>query len=383
MGSVQFESGLPGELAVHCVDLPEAIGRAIRSDLGTAPGPVEPRGRVTVHGSGEGRATSAPRESMLGDAGDGLVVGWTADGAVVVDDGARIELSGTSDDLLVRVGSGVDGWRLLRDIVRPAIQVAAVGHGTVVAHAAAVDVGGTTVVIAGWSESGKTETALALVENGASFLGDKWTILARGVSTGPNDVIVGPFPNRVGVRRWVLPYLPRLDAALGRADHARLAAGGAVAATARRVRSATRGSRPLDAVIGPVGDLASLTDTIRLSPDAVRRAYGDNSLAGQPVLGALVLLDTIEPGAAARIGRLDPRSAAVAMARSAAYERRRFHLLGERLAGREPAMVPGFEIVAREADAIEALLSTVATYRLRAPFPADPSIAAGLIGGIL
>ena len=320
---------------------------------------------------------------MLGDAGDGLVVGWTADGAVVVDDGARIELRGTSDDVLVRVGSDVDGWRLLRDVVRPAIQVAAVGRGTVVAHAAAVEVDGTTVVIAGWSESGKTETALALVESGASFLGDKWTVLAHRSSAEPGDVIVGPFPNRVGVRRWVLPYLPRLATALGRPRHARLAAGAAVAATAGRVRSATRGSRTLDAVIGPIGALAGLTDTVRLSPDAVRRAYGDDRPTSEPILGALILLDTIEAGGDAGIGRLDARSAAVAMARSAAYERRRYHLLGERLAGREPSIVPGFEIVAREADAIEALLANVATYRLRAPFPADPTIAAGLIGSVL
>jgi hypothetical protein len=380
---VQFECGLPGELAVHCVDLPAAVGRAISRDLGTAPSPAQPRGRVTIHGSDGGRAMSGPRESILGDAGDGLVVGWTADGAVVVDDGARIELRGTSDDLHVQVGSDADGWRLLRDIVRPAIQVAALGHGTVVAHAAAVEVGGTTVVIAGWSESGKTETALALVESGASFLGDKWTVLAHRGSSEPGDVIVGPFPNRVGVRRWVLPYLPRLAAALGRPEHARLAAGAAIAATARRVRSATRGNRPLDAVIGPVGVLASLTDTIRMSPDAVRQAYGDDRPAGEQVLGALILLDTIEPGGEAGIERLDSRSAAVAMARSAAYERRRYHLLGERLAGREPSILPGFEIVAREANTIEALLANVATYRLRAPFPADPTIAAGLIGSIL
>jgi hypothetical protein len=321
--------------------------------------------------------------SILGDAGDGLVVGWTADGAVVVDDGARIELRGTRGDLDVRVGSEVEGWRLLRDIVRPAIQVAAVGYGTVVAHAAAVEVGGTTVVIAGWSESGKTETALAMVESGASFLGDKWTVLARRGSSVSGDVIVAPFPNPVGVRRWVLPYLPRLAAALGPTEHARLVAGAAVAATARRVRSATRGSRPLDAVIGPVGAVASLADTIRLSPDAVRRTYGDERPAGEPVLGALILLDTIESGGDAGIGRLDPRSAAVAMARSAAFERRRYHLLGERLAGREPSIVPGFEIVAREADAIQALLANIATYRLRAPFPADPAIAAGLIGSVL
>jgi hypothetical protein len=383
VGSVQFECGLPGDLAVRCVDLTPFVGRAISRDLGTAPNPAEPRGRVTIQGVEGGRATSAPLESMLGDAGDGLVVGWTADGAVVVDDGARIELRGTSDDVLVRVGSDVDGWRLLRDVVRPAIQVAALGRGTVVAHAAAVEVDGTTVVIAGWSESGKTETALALVESGASFLGDKWTVLAHRSSAEPGDVIVGPFPNRVGVRRWVLPYLPRLATALGRPRHARLAAGAAVAAAAGRVRSATRGSRTLDAVIGPIGALAGLTDTVRLSPDAVRRAYGDDRPTSEPILGALILLDTIEAGGDAGIGRLDARSAAVAMARSAAYERRRYHLLGERLAGREPSIVPGFEIVAREADAIEALLANVATYRLRAPFPADPTIAAGLISSVL
>jgi serine kinase of HPr protein (carbohydrate metabolism regulator) len=47
----------------------------------------------------------------------------------------------------------------------------------VAVHSAAVEMDGQAVLIAGWSESGKTETALALMEAGARFVSDKRTVL--------------------------------------------------------------------------------------------------------------------------------------------------------------------------------------------------------------
>ena len=107
--------------------------------------------------------------------------------------------------------------------MRPVLQLGHVVRGAAVAHSAAVVLDGRAVLVAGWSESGKTETALALMEDGARFLSDKWTVLAP-------DGTARVFPIGVGVRGWTLAHLPRLDAALGKAARRRLS----VAAAARR-----------------------------------------------------------------------------------------------------------------------------------------------------
>ena len=105
-------------------------------------------------------------------------------------------------------------------VLRPAMQLALHGAGAAAVHAAAVEDAGRATLVAGWSESGKTEVALALVEAGASFLSDKWTVVG-------DDGEASAFPVSVGVRGWVLPALPRLRAALPVPARAQLAAAGA------------------------------------------------------------------------------------------------------------------------------------------------------------
>jgi hypothetical protein len=61
-------------------------------------------------------------------------------------------------------------------LVRPALHLSLHERECVAVHSAAVELAGGAVLVAGWSESGKTETALALMEQGARFLSDKWTV---------------------------------------------------------------------------------------------------------------------------------------------------------------------------------------------------------------
>lgn len=70
------------------------------------------------------------------------------------------------------------GFRLGRvfgRFVRRALRLAAARHGAVAAHGSTVAADGRGIAIADWFEAGKTETAVALVEDGGSFLSDKWT----------------------------------------------------------------------------------------------------------------------------------------------------------------------------------------------------------------
>src|SRR5919202_225078 len=147
-------------------------------------------------------------------------------------------------------------------------------RGAVAVHSAAVVVDGRAVLVAGWSESGKTETALALAERGAVFLSDKWTIVG-------DDGTAAVFPIGVGVRGWVLDHLPRLRAALGATPRARLAIAGAGRAAARRLPA--EGGDALGRLIG-------LADRVALAPSAVRRAYGTAAGPWRAPLRAVALL---------------------------------------------------------------------------------------------
>ncbi len=206
-------------------------------------------------------------------ADDDLLTGTDGRQAYVLWDGRACSIP---DATAVRPASfvyelGFPLWRVFRSAIRPAVQVSLAAEGRAVAmHAASVVVGGGGIVVAGWSESGKTETALGLMERGAGFLSDKWTLL------GP-DGEISAFPISVGVRRWVLDYLPTLRRTVTRRSRVQFAAAGAASVILDPVgrRPAPTRSR------GMVADLArrtgALGDRAAFEVDELRAAYADTS----------------------------------------------------------------------------------------------------------
>lgn len=383
--------GIGGQFAVRSVDIPARIADSLASDLGAAgapAAPAAPAGRVTLVG-----ATDRPaRLDVTGDAGDGRTVGRTADGILVEDRHGWWEAAGSASDLVVRVGGRVTPWALLGGVVRPAIQVSGLEAGVVVLHAAAVAIDGRAWLVAGWSESGKTEIALALAETGAAFVGDKWTVVApapvAGTDTAPaaaDDPVVGrpvvsPFPVRVGIRDWVVRSLPILRGGLGGGRRARLRGGRLAESVGQGAARLAAGGKATDALLGPVGQVGSLAATIRLSADEIRRIYAQPAPGPDPLpLDGIIVLATTEAGAAPSATTLDRAVAADRLARSAAYERRGYHLLGERARALGPAPIPGFTVIDHEREAIAPFLAGVPVFELRTPFPADPRIPARLI----
>lgn len=256
-------------------------------------------------------------------------------------------------------------------LVRPALQLALAARGAPAVHAAAVEVDGGAVLVAGWSESGKTETALALMEDGARFLSDKWTVFGR-------DREASAFPVGVGVRRWVLPALPRLQAALPRAARAQLGVARAAERVTRPVRRGSRGGTLLQTARRAMERGVALADRAALSPSELREAYGqtDDPDRRVPVRLVAVLETTADNDLWA--GDADPAEAAVRLARSAAYERRDWFALTERAGYALPqrpvdAMARSVE---HERRLLETALGGVRVVRVRAPFPTDPRAVA-------
>jgi hypothetical protein len=259
--------------------------------------------------------------------------------------------------------------RAFRTLVRPALQIKLACRAAVAVHAASVEVDGRGVLVAGWSESGKTETALALMEDGARFLSDKWTVVGA-------DGGASAFPIGVGVRRWVLPYLPRLAASLPGRARVQMGAAGVVAAMAEPVRRRTGGARGTGRPAEYAGRVVALADRVALTPGQLREAYGQHDDPARRVpLGVVVLLTTVAV-ADVTAREADPAWAAARLARTAAYERRAFFHLLERRAYVSPLHDarpgPAERVLAADQALLGSVLSGVRVIEVRAPFPVDP-----------
>jgi hypothetical protein len=258
--------------------------------------------------------------------------------------------------------------RLVRPAIRPVLQIAAAAHASTVAvHAATVTVDDGAILVAGWSESGKTEVALALAERGGAFLTDKWTLVGT-------DLAASGFPVSVGVRGWVLPYLPTLRRAVPLRARAQLRGAAVAAAALRPVRVVGSGrAAALDLVLESAARAVSLADRAAFDADEIRSIYHDTADATRRVpVRAVVFLETVPAGGGIRAG--DPSVVARQLAVSAAYERRPYFELLQRAAfGLTHRPVDRVE---RSIELDEAILrrvfESIPPTVVRTPFPADP-----------
>lgn len=302
---------------------------------------------------------------LQGPANDGTTTGRHADGRLLVRFGGRwASLPGPDDtEFEIALEPGLSPSACWADLVRPCLQQALHAGGAVAVHAAAVDDGGSGTLVTGWSESGKTEVALALVEAGAGFLSDKWTVAG-------SDGEVSAFPVGVGIRGWVLEALPRLRGALPPRARVQL----------RVARAASGLLRP--AVPNGAGGLAwralqravELGDRAGLSPTEVLTAYGElQDPARRLPLGTVLVLVT---GASPRVVVEEANAdwAARRLAHSGAYERRRWFDLQERAAYAELEHRSGARdaTVEREHQLMARAFVGARVLRVECPFPGDP-----------
>lgn len=257
-------------------------------------------------------------------------------------------------------------WVAFSELVRPLLQLATIKRGAVVVHGAAVQLRGGGLVVCGWSETGKTETALALAESGARFISDKWTVI-------DSNARIHAFPVSVGIRDWVLDYLPRLRAHLRTSQRARLRA-------SRTARGAlpllsTAGSNPVtDAAEAQLERVLTLTGRLSLRQTEVAAIYGSRQgPTTTPPLVTLAMLTTV-PGEEVTVREAEVGWTAQRLAQSAAYERRSLYELDARVryATAQPDPSPLVSVAGREADLLRNVLAGVRLLEVRAPFPTDP-----------
>lgn len=307
-----------------------------------------------------------------------------ADGRVTASDGQRLHLlEGRQTCALPRFDGGLPFVfqrqadfplrALLRSTVWPALQLALLERGGVAVHGTTVERDGAGIVVAGWSESGKTETALVFLERGASFVSDKWTVL-----TGDREL--APFPISVGIRRWVLPHLTRLSRGLPRAARLQLAFAAAAATATVPIRRGTWSGRLSRLASTSAERAVALAERAALRPSGLSRIYGAERPLLRTPLGAVVLLTTVA-NSDVSVRTVDPTWAAQRLARSASYERREFFELHRRARYAFPDLSGDLEFAVelREEELLSRLLQGVALFEAKAPFPTDPRRVADVI----
>jgi hypothetical protein len=271
-------------------------------------------------------------------------------------------------------GPGFPMWDALSTAVRPALQLSLPDRNAVAVHSAAVDLEGAGIVIAGWSESGKTETALAFMESGARLISDKWTVLR-------SDGELATFPMTVGIRRWVLEHLPKLKAALPTRARRQFQVAAAAAFASRPIRKRKAKGRVTSMAVSSIDRALRLGDRAALGISDLNACYGHptRTQSSTPIR-AFVILTTI-PGNAIEVSEGDPRRAARRMARSALVERGDYYRLFERGRWAFPSRNGNSmdETAGREEENLTKWLDDVHVLEVRAPFPTDPRLVADAI----
>lgn len=305
-------------------------------------------------------------------AGDGLITSFDGSNYHLLEGNSALTLpTDPIEGDTYEVDQAFNIRRAWRRVVLPALQMAVSRAGGVAVHSSSVQIGGRGILIAGWSESGKTETALSLAEAGGLFLSDKWTILHEG------SMYV--FPISAGIRSWVLEYLPAFRNRLTTSTRIRLGVSGLLSRSVSGTNKAVAGTRlaPWASRFTPVVGLA---DRASLSPSNLSRALGRPHQSWSSHLDAFVVLTTV-PGDQIQAEPCEPSWAAKKMARSAAYERRAFFDLFERASFASPrfSALPAGRVLEIEESRLKDVLGNVQTLQIRAPFPVDPRKVADAI----
>jgi hypothetical protein len=320
---------------------------------------------------------AGPIQEEQGAANDDLTTGTDGRRLFILSNGRRISIPDALDPGPIRFDHdpGFPLWRVFRSAIRPAMQVTVATSGRAVAvHAATVTIDDGAVVVAGWSESGKTETALGLMERGASFLTDKWTLLGA-------DGLASAFPISIGIRRWVLRYLPTLRASLTRPARAQFAAARVASLALEPVAGRSASNRLAGLVADGARQALAIGDRAAFEVPELRAAYGQTDDPRRTAPVRLVVALRTVPGGDIRVTPADPSEIAARLARSAAYERRPYFELLQRagyaLPGRTAA--PQERAIAADEALLRAAFERVRVVTVDAPFPTDPRPVADAI----
>lgn len=308
---------------------------------------------------------------QLGDAGDNqqCVFGdselWLSSGSGMLS----IPFESIGDSCEIRYTPGLSLRRMFVSYVRPVLQLSLLVKGAVAVHSAAVSFDGKGILLAGWSESGKTEAMLGFLRNGASFVSDKWSIVSEDGNTIYN------FPTPITVRGWMLDYLPELATHLAPLERWRVRAAtlvGAISNGATRLSRAEL-ARTLNSFIAPAVNLGTRVSVV---PRQLFSGRGDPQSDALPLAAPLAKVFLLMTSNNRQISVRPVESSDVVsrLVDCAEYERRVLLGLYRRFKyafpSRQNAVIE--EARQREASMLTRAFQSKDVFLVEAPFPFDP-----------
>ncbi len=96
------------------------------------------------------------------------------------------------------------------------LNLTVLGKGALPMHASAFNYKGKGILATGWAKGGKTETLLAFMAKGATYVGDEWVYLSA------DGQRMHGIPEPIRIWEWHLQEMPQYRETVGRSDRARL-----------------------------------------------------------------------------------------------------------------------------------------------------------------
>ena len=218
----------------------------------------------------------------------------------------RVDFDALGNGCRIACESGVGSVPLLI----PIVNLVALANDALPVHASAFSYDGCGVMVTGWAKGGKTETLLAFMARGATYVGDEWIYIAKD-----GRRLYG-LPEPIKIWDWHLPELPRYEAALARGQRARLRA---TTVSQRTADGLGRLRTPGSGVLERVGTKLKRQRYVHIAPEDL---FGAAACAREGRLDKLVFVASREARDVA-VEPIDAREVARRMTFSLRHERRR------------------------------------------------------------
>ena len=347
-----------GAVGLRLLDATDAEVRAVERQLGVvrAPTPVEPD--VVVRYVDDLEPAGPLTQTDLGRFGSADGRFWLLRGL----GGRRVRVVLDPADLGQPLHVTAERKGRALPLLTQLLGVVAAGKGAVAVHASAFRYRGRGVLVAGWSDSGKTETLLAALADGAEFVGDDTVYLdaASGRLTG--------LATAVRLKAWHLRAVPEVRSRLSRRDRARLAPSAASERLAE-LETVGPGTTRRRRIERKAAELLGDAMTVWVPPEDV---------TGGPVTDPTATLDhvvlvTASSTSDVTVTRADPGAVARRVQLSLQEERANLLAAYRQLRFAFPdAGCPSIdEVDARETALLEQAFGGAAVWRLDHPHPVD------------
>jgi len=239
------------------------------------------------------------------------------------------------------------------------VNLTALAKGVLPLHASAFRIGARTVLVTGWSKSGKTESLLAALGSGAGYVGDEWIYLT------PDGQLFG-VPEPIRVWAWHLDQLPELWEARTGTERRRLRGWRLAARLAAGI--AAHEELPGAALARRAAPILSRQACVRIPPEQL---FGERMQATAALDSVVLLLS--HDGADTTVSAAGPTEVSERMSASLAEEREPFmaHYRQFRFAFPDCRSAVVDSAVRREAELLRALFDERPAAKVAHPYPCD------------